>query len=94
MQFVLQPWELAFTFLASWVNREQQESNVTIITVTIRMSFWTLRPQPVQYSELRFPVLQDGSPELMNNACMSAIYLSPKTHFGRKVCGLVHRTAT
>ena len=43
MQFVLQPWELAFAFLASWVNREQQESNVTITTVTIRMSFWTLR---------------------------------------------------
>ena len=27
MQFVLQPWELAFAILASWVNREQQESN-------------------------------------------------------------------
>ncbi len=27
MQFVLQPWELAFAILASWVNREQQEAN-------------------------------------------------------------------
>lgn len=27
MQFVLQPWELAFAILASWINREQQESN-------------------------------------------------------------------
>ena len=27
MQFVLQPSELAFAILASWVNREQQESN-------------------------------------------------------------------
>ncbi|MBP89578.1 MAG: hypothetical protein CMJ64_23190 [Planctomycetaceae bacterium] len=26
MQFVLQPWELAFAILASWINREQQES--------------------------------------------------------------------
>ena len=27
MQFVLQPWEFAFAILASWINREQQESN-------------------------------------------------------------------
>ncbi len=27
MQFVLQPWELAFAILASWVHRQQQESN-------------------------------------------------------------------
>ena len=27
MQFVLQPWELAFAILASWVHREQQETN-------------------------------------------------------------------
>ena len=27
MQFVLQPWELAFAILASWINRQQQESN-------------------------------------------------------------------
>ena len=27
MQFALQPWELAFAILASWINREQQESN-------------------------------------------------------------------
>ena len=27
MQFVLQPWELAFAILASWVHRRQQESN-------------------------------------------------------------------
>ena len=27
MQFVLQPWELAFAILASWINGQQQESN-------------------------------------------------------------------
>jgi len=32
MQFVLQPWELAFAILASWINREQQESNAYLRT--------------------------------------------------------------